>query len=248
MDLVTLLEHLAKDYLDDRTELVDGDGDSLWSDALLVRYLNEAQRILARRAWCIVEYGVAPAGVITLRTGVSLYPVHKSILKVYDGTPSTQAYPLGRANDTMIRSVSLVYDFDAFEIGVSAALNSTADTGATTAIASDAGSRMLRVYPTPTATENGVQVAIKIARLPITWLTVDDTAASPEVPEDYHFLLCTYAAGKALTQPNVDGAMKTDGRLLLAEFDAAVKEARQDRQRFELGSSRWAFSSSTADL
>ena len=246
MNLAELLEHTAKDYLDDRVDLLDGEQDNLWSDALIVRYLNEAQRILARRAWCIVDYGVAPSGVIVLVTGKELYPLHKSVLKVYDATPTTQSAPLGRVEDVGLRDPTPLGS-DAFDVGqaASAAGLSTAS-GVTLALASDAGTRSLRVYPPPAADQNGTRIEMKVARLPTTWLTLEDTEASPEVPEDYHMILCTYAAGKCLTQPNVDGQMKTDGRLLLAEFDAAVKEARQDRQRAEWNGGRWGFASTTA--
>lgn len=250
MKLSEMLEYTASEYLDDRQVLVDGDNDDLWSDSFLVKQFNQAQRILARRAWCIIEYGVAPAGTIVLRTGVTLYPVHKSVLKVFDLTPSTQAYPIGRTEDLVLRSVSGSASevLTAFETGEAAAREGTALTGAPTAAASDAGTRMVRVYPTPTSTENGVVVAMKIARLPIEWLTLEDTEAEPEVPEEWHLDICEYAAGKALTLPNSDGDQKPEGRRLLDAFDATVREARRDRQRFELGSSRWAFSSSTAML
>jgi hypothetical protein len=89
---------------------------------------------------------------------------------------------------------------------------------------------------------------MKVARLPIKELTLDDIDASPEVPEEYHLQLCEYAAGKALTLPNVDADQKPEGRRLLAAFDLIVKEARQERQRAEAGTNRWNFSSTTAVL
>jgi len=242
-----MLTYTASEFLDDRTELVDGDPDSLWGDAFLVRMFNHAQRILARRAWCIIEYGTTPAGILTLRTGISLYAVHPTVLKIFDATPSTLSSPLGRTDDIVLRSDTPHDGFNAFEVGEAAAL-AAAETGSPRAIASDAGSRMIRVYPTPTAAENGVQMALKIARLPLVELTLDNTDAEPEIPVQWHEDLCHYAAGRALTLPNTDGQMKTDGRLLLAEFNEVAKEARRDRQRFELGTSRWAFSSSTALL
>jgi hypothetical protein len=246
VNLAELLEHTAKDYLDDRVDLLDGEQDNLWSDALIVRYLNEAQRILARRAWCIIDTGVAPSGVIVLVTDKVLYPLHKSVLRVYDATPTTQSAPLGRTEDVYLRDPSPP-GFDAFDVGRAAsAAGLTSASGVTIALATDAGARALRVYPPPAAAQNGTRVELKVARLPTTWLTLEDMEASPEVPEDFHFSMCTYAAGKCLTQPNVDGQMKTDGRLLLAEFDAAVKEARQDRQRAEWNGGRWGFASTTA--
>ena len=245
--LSEMLTYTASEFLDDRTVLVDGDPDSLWPDSYLVRQFNQAQKILARRAWCIIEYGVAPAGVIVLRTGVSLYSVNAAILRVFDSTPSTMNSPLGRTDDIVLRTETPGNVLTAFETGEAAAL-ADAETGAPRAIASDAGSRQVRVYPTPTSTENGVKMALKIARLPLVDLTLDDLEAEPEVPSQWHLDLCEYAAGKALTLPMADQDQKVEGRRLLDAFNETVREARRDRQRFEMGTSRWAFSSSTAVL
>lgn len=245
MKLSELLEHVGSVYLDDRTQLESGDPDSLWSDAMIVRYLNEAQRILARRAWCIIEYGVAPAGIITLATDKVLYPLHKSVLRVFDATPSTQDAPLGRTEDILLRDPTPPGS-DAFDQGEAASLQGidTTTTGATVAFATDAGTRMLRVYPTPSSTENGVVVSLKVARMPINWLNATKPEESPEVPEETHLAMCDYAAARCLLMPNEDG-FKPEGRELLKDFYRQVLEARQDRQRAERGSDRWAFSSTT---
>lgn len=255
MNLEEMLTYTAKEFLDDRTDLIEGDDDSLWSDDYLVRMFNEGQRILARRAWVIIETGIAPAGLITLATDKSVYTLHPSILRVFDAVPSTQTATLGRAADEQLRDTTQATrypndEFGAFEIGESAALagNATSLSGVTLAIASDAGTQTLRVFPPPAAAQNGVQVALKIARKPITYLTLDDTNAEPEVPEDWHISLCEYAAGKALTLPNADSDQKPEGRRLLAEFDARVREARQERLRAEMSPGRWNFSSTTAVL
>jgi len=249
-----MLEYTAAQFLDDRTDLVSGDADSLWSDDYLIRQFNHAQRILARRAWVIIEIGRAPAGVVVLKTNTALYPLHKSILRVFDATPAGQQAPLGRSEDVNLRDTRLsgfiLGDnvFSAWEVGNYASLSGSAATGDPLAIATDAGTRMLRVSPPPSSDYNGVRLALKVARLPINWLSLDDTNAEPEVPEDWHEDLCEYAAGKALTLPMVDGDQKVEGRRLLAAFDAVVREAKLDRLRAEMGPARWRFSSTTAVL
>ncbi len=256
MRLEEMLRYTAKEFLDDRTDLVDGDNDSLFSDEYLCRMFNEAAKILCRRAWVIVEYGSIPAGVITLRTGVSLYPLHESVLRVYDGTPTTlQSAPLGRTEDINLRDTSVItpYPADAFnavELGTAASLagGSATLSGAPLAFASDAASRTLRVFPPPTSTQNGLKVYMKIARLPIKELTLDDVEAEPETPREWDIAICEYAAGKALTLPNVDADQKPEGRRLLAEFAETVRLARQERQRAEASAYRWNFSSTTAVL
>ena len=247
MNLEELLEYTAEQYLDDRVDLIEGDPDELWSDSFLVHQLNEAQRILARRAWAIIEYGVAPAGVVTLVTGKSLYRLHDSILKVYDATPTTQTAPLGRTDDIVLRN-PYPKNSDAFSTGEAAALAGTANTGVPIAIATDAASKSLRVYPVPTSTQNGLQLLFKVARYPVTYLTMSDLLACPEIPDEWHIAMCEFAAGKALTLPNVDSDNKVDGRKLLEKFDETVREARRDRQRREINDSRWGFSSQTSLL
>lgn len=245
MKLADMLTHTASELLDDRTELATGDNDDLWSDAYLVRQFNAAQNLLCRRAWAIIEYGKAPAGVIVLATGKSLYTWHPAALKIFDATPSTQVAPLGRTEDVLLRDPTPAGG-DAFDVGEAAAREDTALTGATLAFATDAGTRQLRVYPTPTSTQNGIVVSLKIARLPIDELTLDDTEAEPEVDAQWHLAICEYAAGKALTLPNVDADQKSEGRRLLAEFAETVRLARQERIRAEAGGDRWAFSSTTS--
>ena len=249
MNLEELLAYTSSDLLDDRTTLLDGESDSLYSDASLVALFNEAQRILARRAWCIIEYGVPPAGVIVLSAGKVLYPLHKSVLRIFDATPSTQTAPLGRTNDINLRN-PYPPSADAFDIGESAAIAGTTLNipGAALAIATDAGTRMLRVAPEPAAAQANLRVDLKIARLPVTWLSLEDMEAEPEVPSDYHLAMCTYAAGKCLTRPQVDSNDKVTGREMLAEFDAIVREARRDRQRAEYNGDRWTFASTTAEI
>lgn len=241
MNLQELLSHTTT-YLDDRTEnLIDGDPDSLWSDATILRYLNEAQRILCRRAWVIIDIGNPTAGMITLAEGVSTYALHTSVIRLYDGTVESETPSIPRYTDAALRAPRSP-SLEAFDINRS----ETYTPGAPIAVASDAGSRLVRVIPAPAAAQTGTRVLLKVARMPIVYLTLDDTEASPEVPEEYHMGLCDYAAGRCLTQPNVDGQAKTDGRILLAGFDNLVIEARRERQRAEMAPARFAFASTTA--
>ena len=64
-----MLAYTASEFLDDRTDPVEGDADSLWGDSYLVRQMNEAQKILCRRAWVIIDTDNPTAGRIVLATG-----------------------------------------------------------------------------------------------------------------------------------------------------------------------------------
>lgn len=241
MTLEDLLAH-CNEFLDNKSALVEGDADSLWSDDLITRHLNEAQKILCRRAWVIIDEGHPTAGRIVLKTDTPVYALHKSVLRVYWARPDDQENPLTRHTETALMGATPItgelYDLN----------STTGETGRPLGFSTDAGTRRMRIFRTPSATENGLIVTLKVARLPVTYLTLDDTAAEPEVPDDYHLALIDYAAGRCLLQPNIDSQSKADGRELLSMFDEVVREARRDRIRAEMDPARWAFNTATSLL
>lgn len=241
MKLSELLEQVAQDHLDDRTDMLDGVADSLWSDKTITRYLNEAQRILARRAWVITDIANATAGVLTLVTSKATYALHKSVLRVYYAQVDGDAAPLPIAADRALLGY-MVPDMDYFDVNQVATLTP----GPSRAWAPDAATRTIRIYPPPSSTENGTRVLLKVARMPITWLDVSNKDACPEVPEDWHDALAIYAAGRCLRQANVDSQSRAEGQRLMEEFDAKVREARQERARMEYSGDRPHFASDTA--
>ena len=244
MNLEHCLDYIGT-YLDDRTTLVDGDPDGLWSDLTLTHFLNHAQRILCRRAWPIIDEGNPTAGIVVLQNGVAVYPLHKSVLRVYLATPIDQETPLGRFDDMALRNPIPYLSTSFFDLVVNPTF---AAPGRPIGFATDASTRMLRVYRTPSATEDGLVLNLKVARLPIKWLSLDDPDDEPEVPEDWHTSLCHYAVGRALIMPNVDAQMRTEGRQMLKDFDEVVKEARRDRQRAEMSPASWSFDTTTSLL
>ncbi len=243
MKLSELLEHTASAFLDDRTDLLAGDPDELWSDKVITRYLNAAQERLCRRSWVLIDIANPTAGVITLRTGKALYPLHKSVLRVYSATPEDTDIPLGRTQDERLRWLPSALT-DPQHWGE--AFPFTTSQGRPSSFATDAASRVMRVYRTPSTVENGLKLGLKVARLPSCSLDVADKDNSPEIPEEWHLDLCTYAAGRCLQQPSIDSTNRTLARELLAQFEVVVKEARQERERQEAAPERPVFASTTA--
>lgn len=244
MNLGELLTHTANEYLDDRTDLDDGDDDSLWSDKTIVRYLNEAQRILCRRSWVLIDIGHPVAGVIVLQTGKEDYPLHKSVLRVYKATPTDTDLALARTTDSRLSYASPANP-EFFDVNTP----TTATPGRPLAITSDIASRTVRVFPVPSSVEAGIRIELKVARMPVCFLDVTKKAESPEVPEEWHLDLCKYAAGQCLTRhADVDAELRSVGRSLLDDWERALKEARQERTRQEYAEPRPRFASSTAYL
>lgn len=249
MNLGEMLQYTASELLDDRTDLVDGEPDSLWSNVTLIRHFNEGADRLARRAWVLVDIGNKTAGVLVLRTGVATYALHKSVLRVYtDGfTVEGEELPIPRYTDGQLRGEPLhPWINDAWQFDIDRATTTTA--GPTIGIATDAGYRLVRVFPTPSATENGLRLLMKVARMPSCKLEDGKTSAVPEVSEEFHMALCEYAAGKCLTRPNVDSVFRTIGAEYLAGFERTIREARQERERAERAPGRFGYASTTARL
>jgi hypothetical protein len=241
VNLQDLLTYVGDDVLKDRTDLISGDPDELWSDRFIVSCLNEAQRILARRAWILIDVGNATAGQITLVENQDTYDLHKSVLRVYEAIPTDTSIPLGRTTHSAIgyHNADAADFFDA-----NAAFSSTpARPGA---FATDAAFRKLQLNRKPDAASAGLILNLKVARLPITPLALSELAGIPEVPEEYHQWLGDYAAGCCLSMPRADADMKVVGRAMKQEFFARVGEAKQDRQRAEAAPGDFAFASTTA--
>lgn len=243
MNTGDLLAYVASEYLDDRTELLDGDPDSLWSDRTLVRYLNAAQERLARRAWLLVDIGHPKAGVITLVTGKTVYTWHQSVLVVLDATFDEDVVTLPRSTDADIRG-ALPPSPDFFDVNTVTARTP----GNPLAIATDVGTRLLRVTPAPAADQAGLKLYLRVARLPICPLEHDKPKGEPEIDSQWHLDMCHYAAGMALQKPTADSSQKTQGKALVDDFERVVREARQERERAWASPSRPEYCSSTAHI
>lgn len=240
MNTGELLAYVASEFLDDRTKLLDGDDDSIWSDKTLTRYLNAAQTRLARRAWLLVDIGNTTAGVITMVTAKTVYTLHRSVLRVLDATFDDAVVPLPRMADADIRGV-LPPTPDYFDVNTVTARTP----GVPLAIATDVGTRLVRVTPAPASDQAGFKLYLRVARLPLCQLDHSKPKGEPEIDEQWHLDMCRYAAGMALQHPTADSNHKTLGKGLVEDFERVVREARQERERAWAAPSRPEFCSTT---
>lgn len=241
MNTGDLLAYVASEFLDDRTELLDGEPDSLWSNKTLVRYLNAAQERLARRAWLLVDIANPVAGVIPLVEGKTVYTLHKSILRVLDATFDDAVVTLPRSTDADMRGY-MPPSPDFFDVNALSARTP----GNPLAIATDVGSHLLRITPAPDEDQAGLKLYLRVARLPVCPLEHDKPKGEPEVDEHWHLEMCSYAAGRALQHPTADSNQKTLGKGMVDDFERIVREARQERERAWASEPRPEFCSSTS--
>lgn len=246
MTLAELLEELRVNILGDRSARVDGADDLLWSDATLVRYINEAQRRFARRA-LVIRDGTSPeASRITLVADRTQYTLHPSVLAVISakrGDDPADLVRTGHAALQAYRSPSTsYYDPSAF---------ATLPPGKPLAYGTDeylvgddndsASTISLRIYPAPTADYAGDVVQLRVLRLPLENLTLDNLDAVPEIPEDHHLEMLDWAAYLALRIADHDLGNLTRANEFRASFEAHAMEARKQMMRKLFAPLHWGF-------
>ena len=211
MTVQDLLDELRQVYLDDYTDLVEGDPDTIWSDAQLIRALNQAENMVCRRTHCLVSVGAdIPAMLqLTLVDGTRDYTYDQRILAVMSLRLNDSEVDMTKAPYNIIRQTnSLYFNDEYFNINVP----SVADTGRPQWWAPDVKSRTIQFRPTPAADEDGLIANLRAVHLPENQMSLNDLGASPEIDEQYHEVLPMLAAAKLLNAPNVDSQSRSASR------------------------------------
>jgi hypothetical protein len=245
MTLTDMLDELARHMLRDRSDLMSGPDDYLWSDAQLVKYIDEAQGMLARKGLVIRDASTASVVEVTLAAGVTQYTLHPSIIAVISAKFSGDVGDLARAGHSA---------FNSFQrpdpLFIDPAQLSTMPPGKPLAFSTDeqldaasgkSGVVSLRAYPEPSAEYDGRVITLRTVRKPLKVLSVDNLEASPEVPDDYHLGLLDWAAYRALRNMDSDAGAVEKADKYKTEFEAMVAQARTDSLRKLFAPLQWGF-------
>jgi hypothetical protein len=240
-----LLDELRDNILYDRSDSVSGDPDQLWTDATLVRYINEAHRRFAARGLVLRDSTTAEVVNVTLEEGVTEYTLHSSIIAVVsarldDSTVDLQRF--GHAAFGSYTSPAAMY-WDPGAV--------TWPTGRTLAISTDEqlaedddgtiSAVVMRVYPEPNADSAGDIIKLRVIRKPLDDLTTNNLAAVPEIPVDYHLAMLDWAAYLALRINDVDAGNVKRSEIFRVSFEQSVKEARNLVLRKIFAPQAWGF-------
>lgn len=234
-----LIAHVAKEMLGDRTDLISGGDDSLFSDAVIARYLTDAEKLFCRRAWVLEDSTSAQTCQISLVEDKFDYPIHKKVLFVKTVKLSDSDLELirvGHADNTTL-GVRTIYDPDFWDVNIVLTENS----GRPDRFALDMGTRRIRVRRKPDATAAALKLQMTVVRMPLNAITTATCNEEPEIPEEFHLDLTLYAAGKCLSHPLVDSGDRAQGKAWLTEFDGRVMDAKRDRLRFQQSEPQFRF-------
>lgn len=233
MNLGDQLKELRDVILRDRSDLIAGDTDSLWSDETLLRYMKDADRQFARRTLMIRDGHSPEYCKVTLRADVREYALHELVIAVISGRTAGQQTDLYRSGHSLVQVPKRreVLDFDTIS-------NDTATTGMPQAIYTDetlvyaSRSRVtLSVYPVPTATEAGTVINLRVVRLPKGAYTLGDLDQESEVPEDYQLDTLQWAAYRALSNHDGDAGSSTSAEKHELAFEKALARAIKEMKR-----------------
>jgi len=181
----------------------------LWSDTTVYRYLNDAQRIMAERTFCLVDdenYDIAT------EIGVRSYTLdNDEILQVLGARISGQTTPLSPG----------------FSPVTSAFFSNTV--GLPTNYSQVGGRLKISFTPTPDAVYT---VNLIVAIRPTTTIS---TGVAPEVPAPFHLALADYAASKCLIHNDVDGINITSAEAFGRSFNEAVRDLKAQIYHYRLG-------------
>lgn len=216
MQLKELLQHIASEVLQDRAAVVSGPNKRMWSDATLVRYLNQAEQMFARQSYSLVDNSSSIC-TITLVNGTGEYAIDNSILQVLSVRMSDSGTDMTRVTHEKINNAIIV--------------GALASPSYPWVWSLDEAAHKLRIYPVPDATAAANTLKLRVIRMPTTALSLSAQTAEPQIPSEYHLSLCDWVAYKALTHQDVDGSNRKEAMNFRAEFMASIKEARAAYKR-----------------
>jgi hypothetical protein len=226
------LDELRNNILRDKSDIIAGDSDLLWTDETLLRYIRDAERKFARQTLMIRDGTSAQYCNFTLQADQRDYPLHALVIAVVSARAADQQSDLFRVGHALVqepRRSTLDYE---------AIANDTASTGAPTAIYTDEtlvyagnGRVTASVYPLPDAAADGTVVTARVVRLPKGEYTTDCLDRNSEIPEDYQFDVLQWAAYRAKATHDADAGDSGGADKHKAAYDEAVVRALRETRR-----------------
>jgi hypothetical protein len=243
MNLGELLEELRENILHDRSDRVAGESDRLWSDRTLIRYINEAERRLAREALVIRDNSTEEVCIVKTREFVREYPLHPSICAVISARCFGDRADLARGGHSAFDTYHTpdTYFFDPSSLSALPPGKIVAwdtDEGVLPDNEGSMGRAQLRLYPSPDPV-HAQPISLRVVRYPLRPLRRKHDV--PEVPAEHHLDMLDWAAYLALRIVDVDGGSPDRALEFRQSFETHVAEARKVAMRKLFAVSNWGF-------
>lgn len=247
MNLADQLQELRDNILRDKSDLIAGDADELWSDETLLRYIKDAERRFARRTLMLRDGTTTAVTQITLTSGTKTYALHESVLGVLSARYDVDEYDLKRSGHALAVAIRppefLSFDpASPYTISPGKPLAFYTDE---TLVHGGQNRITLTVYPVPAADQTGKKIYMRVVRLPMTSYTQEDLELGneSEIPDDYQLDVLEWAAYRALRGFDNDAGAPTKAESHKQAFDEAITRASLEMKRKVMNSTGLRFGS-----
>ena len=248
MQLSDLLTELREGILHDMSDQVAGASDYLWTDARLIRYIDEAHRRFARRSLCINDNTSSITKITTVNAQAS-YPLDPSIIAVRSVRMAGDNQDLPRAGHDPLNTYHTPDPmfFDASTLEALPPGKALAFTTDESVLANANGSFQainLTLYPVIATPYDNIVGQLRVIRLPLTTFTSANMAAYPEIPEESHLDMLDWAAYLALRNVDTDvaGANAAERAAdFAARFEDTCDKAKKAVMRKMFAAQEWGF-------
>lgn len=246
MKLSDLLSELRENILHDRSNRVSGSTDYLWSDATLVRYINEAQNRFARKGLVLRDATTAEVCEVTLVTDTDTYTLHSSVIAVISVRHEDDAYDMVRTGHStlgMYQAPDTPY-WDPSAVSALPAGKPLVWSTDEQVLADNYDSLstvQLRVYPKPSSTYNGDKLKLRVVRMPLEQLNTAYPNRHPEIPSSHHLEMLDWAAYLALRVADIDAGSPMRAAEFRDSFEKHAEQARREALRKMFAPTTWGF-------
>jgi len=193
---------------------------ALSTDEVLVRYINDGYQRFCERSMILEDATSPEATQIVLQEGVLSYPLHKSVISVASAVLDGKALRKASTNQSQGHLPEVI----GFGPGIVSSYRGVS------AYLPDYNVGTFHVVGTPTEADTGKIINLRVVRLPLVPLTLDDVAASPEIPMQYHLDILEWAAFRALRNHDNDAENMAKASAHSTRFERAVEEAKRTHE------------------
>lgn len=230
MTLGEQLKELRFNILRDRSDIIAGDTDSLWTDETLLEYIKDAERRFARRSLVLRDSTTVAVTQVILRNGVKTYPLHPSILSVITARYNTKESDLLRSGHSLV-TPSPPGEYMTYNRPLDFALppgEPVAYYTDETLVYAQQDRVTLSVFPLPGPEQDSVPVNMRVVRLPMGGYGRDCLNRHSQIPEDYQLDVLEWAAFRAQRTWDGDAGAPTTAADHKAAFEEAITKAQKE--------------------
>jgi len=194
-----------------RDEMADTEAPYLWSDAMLRRYLDDAQKVFCRKTEGIEDSSTPAITRLDIQAGVEWYATDKRILKVRKAFDTATGRELPIVNMERAGAEGIRFDGRAAPIK---------------ALVAGLEKHKLRAWPKPSA---GATIDLSVFRLPLEPITGPDQDL--ELDDQHHLALLLWMKHRAYGKEDAETFNRAKSEDYEARFYLYCAEARKEQER-----------------